>query len=166
MGLAILLIGTRKGLMIARSTDDRRTWATDDFQFLNQEVYSVAIDTRQDPPRIFAGVGTGHWGPLLTYSDDLGRSWTEPAEPPIGFPEGSDAAVARVWQIQPAPADQPGCRICRRRAARPVQIGRSRESFTLVEGLWRHPHRPSWMPGGGGACLHTGSCPTRPTPTM
>ena len=46
MGLAILLIGTRKGLMIARSADDRRTWATDDFQFLNQEVYSVAVDTR------------------------------------------------------------------------------------------------------------------------
>ena len=29
------------------------------------------------------------------------------------------------------------------------------ESFSLVEGLWRHPDRPSWMPGGGGACLHT-----------
>src|ERR1700686_5670779 len=80
MRLPILLIGTRKGLMIARSGDDRRTWATDDFQFLNQEVYSVAVDPRHDPPRIFAGVGTGHWGPLLTYSDDLGKSWTEPAE--------------------------------------------------------------------------------------
>ena len=155
MGLTILLIGTRKGLMIARSTDDRRTWATDDFQFLNQEVYGVAIDTRQDPPRIFAGVGTGHWGPLLTYSDDLGRSWTEPAEPPIGFPEGSDAAVARVWQIQPAPADQPGVVYA---GVEPHALFRSDdrgESFTLVEGLWRHPHRPSWMPGGGGACLHT-----------
>ena len=29
------------------------------------------------------------------------------------------------------------------------------ESFALVEGLWNHPDRPSWMPGGGGACLHT-----------
>jgi photosystem II stability/assembly factor-like uncharacterized protein len=155
MGLAILLIGTRKGLMIARSTDDRRTWASDDFQFLNQEVYSVAIDTRRDRPRIFAGVGTGHWGPLLTYSDDLGKSWTEPEEPPIGFPQGSEASVARVWQIQPATDQQPDVVYA---GVEPHALFRSDDrgqSFALVEGLWEHPHRPSWTPGGGGACLHT-----------
>ena len=155
MGLAILLIGTRKGLMIARSGDDRRTWVTDDFQFLHQEVYSVAVDTRHDPPRIFAGVGSGHWGPLLTYSDDLGASWTEPEQPPIGFPEGSDASVERVWQIQPATAEQPDVVYA---GVEPHALFRSEDrgqSFSLVEGLWQHPDRPSWMPGGGGACLHT-----------
>jgi hypothetical protein len=24
-----------------------------------------------------------------------------------------------------------------------------------VEGLWNHPHRSQWFPGGGGLCLHT-----------
>jgi len=24
-----------------------------------------------------------------------------------------------------------------------------------VEGLWNHPQRPKWQPGGGGLCLHT-----------
>src|SRR5258708_1680690 len=28
-------------------------------------------------------------------------------------------------------------------------------SFSLVEGLFTHPHRTEWQPGGGGACLHT-----------
>ena len=142
MGTAILLIGTRKGLMLARSTDDRRTWTTDDFQFRNQEVYSVAIDTRHDPPRIFAGVGTGHWGPLLTYSDDLGSTWTEPAEPPIGFPQGSDASVERVWQIQPATDEQPDVVYA---GVEPHALFKSEdrgESFSLVEGLWNHPDRP------------------------
>ena len=155
MAQAILLIGTRKGLMIARSTNDRQTWAVDDFQFLNQEVYSVALDTRRDPPRILAGVGTGHWGPLLTYSDDLGKSWTEPEEPPIGFPEGTDASVARVWQIQPGTDLQPDVVYA---GVEPHALFRSDDggqSFSLVEGLWNHPHRPSWIPGGGGACLHT-----------
>lgn len=155
MALTILLIGTRKGLMLARSSDNRATWTADDFQFPNQEVYSVAVDTRRDRPRIFAGVGTGHWGPLLTYSDDLGKSWTEPAEPPIGFPQGSDASVARVWQIQPAPAEQPDVVYA---GVEPHALFRSDdrgESFSLVEGLWNHPDRPSWEPGGGGACLHT-----------
>jgi hypothetical protein len=155
MGLTVLLVGTRKGLMIARSTDDRRTWATDDFQFRNQEVYSVALDLRRDPPRILAGVGTGHWGPLLTYSDDLGTTWTEPEQPPIGFQAGTDAAVARVWQIQPATAQQPDVVYA---GVEPHALFRSDDggqSFSLVEGLWQHPDRPQWMPGGGGACLHT-----------
>ncbi|HVC05585.1 MAG TPA: hypothetical protein VND88_13000 [Candidatus Acidoferrales bacterium] len=155
MGLTVLLIGTRKGLLIARSTDDRKTWSTDDFQFMNQEVYSVAADLRRETPRILAGVGTGHWGPLLTYSDDLGNSWSEPAEPPIGFPAGTDAAVARVWQIQPSTAQEPDVVYA---GVEPHALFRSEDggkSFALVEGLWRHPHRSEWMPGGGGACLHT-----------
>jgi photosystem II stability/assembly factor-like uncharacterized protein len=155
MGLTMLLVGTRKGLLIARSTDDRRTWATDDFQFRNQEVYSVALDLRRERPRILAGVGTGHWGPLLTYSDDLGKTWTEPEQPPIGFPAGSDAAVARVWQIQPASAQQPDVVYA---GVEPHALFRSDDggqSFSLVEGLWQQPDRPKWMPGGGGACLHT-----------
>ena len=28
-------------------------------------------------------------------------------------------------------------------------------TFELVEGLWEHPHRRQWQPGGGGLCLHT-----------
>ena len=155
MGLTMLLVGTRKGLLIARSTDDRRSWVTDDFQFRNQEVYSVALDTRRDPPRIFAGVGLGHWGPLLTYSDDLGATWSQPEHPPIGFPAGTDAAVARVWQIQPATAQEPDVVYA---GVEPHALFRSEDGgqhFSLVEGLWNHPHRPQWMPGGGGACLHT-----------
>jgi len=155
MGLTMLLVGTRKGLLIARSTDDRRTWSTDDFQFRNQEVYSVALDVRRDRPRILAGVGTGHWGPLLIYSDDLGTTWTEPEQPPIGFPTGTDAAVARVWQIQPASAQQPDVVYA---GVEPHALFRSDDggqSFSLVEGLWQQPDRPQWRPGGGGACLHT-----------
>ena len=155
MGLTMLLIGTRKGLLIARSTDDRRNWVTDDFQFRNQEVYSVALDTRRDPPRIFAGVGLGHWGPLLTYSDDLGTTWSQPEQPPIGFPAGTDAAVARVWQIQPAGEGEPDVVYA---GVEPHALFRSDDGgqhFSLVEGLWNHPHRPQWVPGGGGACLHT-----------
>jgi photosystem II stability/assembly factor-like uncharacterized protein len=28
-------------------------------------------------------------------------------------------------------------------------------SWSLVQGLHDHPHRPQWQPGGGGLCLHT-----------
>jgi photosystem II stability/assembly factor-like uncharacterized protein len=29
------------------------------------------------------------------------------------------------------------------------------ETWSIVRGLWNHPHRPRWMPGNGGLCLHT-----------
>jgi hypothetical protein len=40
----------------------------------------------------------------------------------------------------------------------PAALFRSEDggrSFALVQGLWDHPHRPQWQPGGGGLCLHT-----------
>ena len=40
----------------------------------------------------------------------------------------------------------------------PAALFRSEDggrSFSLVPGLWEHPHRPQWNPGGGGLCLHT-----------
>ena len=29
------------------------------------------------------------------------------------------------------------------------------ETWSLVSGLFDHPHRPRWVPGNGGLCLHT-----------
>lgn len=155
MAEVIVLIGTRKGLITARSADDRRTWAVEPIQFANTEIASVAVDLRRDPPRLFAGVGTGHWGPFLAHSDDLGKTWIEPDRPPIAFPEGTDTALVRVWQVQPATASQPGVVYA---GVEPHALFRSDDSgvsFSLVEGLWNHPHRVDWTPGGGGACLHT-----------
>jgi photosystem II stability/assembly factor-like uncharacterized protein len=155
MAEAVVLIGTRKGLITARSADNRRSWNVEPIQFANLEVASVAMDLRRDPPRFFAGVGTGHWGQVFAHSDDLGRTWIEPERAPIAFPEGTETALMRVWQVQPAPDDQPDVVYA---GVEPHALFRSDDagqSFSLVEGLWNHPHRAKWMPGGGGACLHT-----------
>ncbi|HEY2705941.1 MAG TPA: exo-alpha-sialidase [Candidatus Dormibacteraeota bacterium] len=152
---AVLLIGTRKGLVIARSGRERRDWRVEPIRFSNKEVYAVAVDSRPDPPRVFAGVGTGHWGSYLVHSDDLGRTWVEPDRTPLAFPESAGTALVRVWQVQPAGDDQPGVVYA---GVEPHALFRSDDgglSFSLVEGLWNHPHRSAWMPGGGGACLHT-----------
>ncbi len=151
----MLMIGTRKGLVIARSRDDRASWRSEPIAFANDEIYAVGVDPRRDPPRLFAGVGSMHWGPLLVHSDDLGATWTEPERAAIAFPPGTEAALTRVWQIVAAPGDQPGVVYA---GVEPHALFRSDdggESFALVEGLWNHPHRTQWTPGGGGACLHT-----------
>ena len=69
----LLAIGTRKGLWLARSDDDRRTWTLDGPHLLAQEVAAVSIDTRRPAPRVLAGIQYGHWGPTVMWSDDLGR---------------------------------------------------------------------------------------------
>ncbi|HEX5493937.1 MAG TPA: exo-alpha-sialidase [Mycobacteriales bacterium] len=100
------------------------------------------------------GTSSEHWGPSLLHSDDLGTSWQEAVDA-VRFPEGTDAALARIWQLQPAGADQPDVVYA---GAEPAALFRSDDrgrTFTLVEALWRHPTRSRWAPGYGGECLHT-----------
>jgi hypothetical protein len=151
----LLAIGTRKGLWLARSDDDRRTWTLDGPHRLAQEVAAVSIDTRRSPARILAGIQYGHWGPTVMRSDDLGGSWDETEHGSITFPEDAGAALARIWQLRPDTAARPdvvwaGCE--------PHSLWRSTDggcTFALVRGLWDHPHRPTWAPGGGGGAVHT-----------
>jgi photosystem II stability/assembly factor-like uncharacterized protein len=151
----LLAIGTRKGLWLARSEDDRRTWTVDGPHLLAQEVAAVSVDTRRERPRVLAGIQYGHWGPTVMWSDDLGATWNESDHGAIRFPEDTGAALARVWQLRPDSADRPdvvwaGCE--------PHSLWRSTDggcSFDLVRGLHDHPHRPTWEPGGGGGAVHT-----------
>ena len=72
------------------------------------------------------------------------------------FPERTGAALRQIWQIRPGRESEPPERCtpawnpprCSSRAT-PATAGRS------YEGLWDHPQRPRWQPGGGGLCLHT-----------
>ncbi len=155
MASLLLAIGTRKGLWFARSDDDRRTWSLEGPHFLMREVPAIAIDTRRAQPRLLVGVRSEHWGPTVMWSDDLGDSWHERDEGAIRFPADTGAALARVWQLQPDAARRPdvvwaGCE--------PTSLWRSEdggESFSLVRGLWDHPHRSEWAPGYGGAAVHS-----------
>jgi photosystem II stability/assembly factor-like uncharacterized protein len=151
----LIAIGTRKGLWLARSDDDRRTWSLDGPHLLAQEVAAVSIDARGPEPRVLAGIQYGHWGPTVMWSDDLGASWQETDHGAIRFPEDTGAALARVWQLRPDSAARPGVVWA---GCEPHSLWRSEDggaTFELVRGLWDHPHRPTWEPGGGGAAIHT-----------
>ena len=151
----LLAIGTRKGLWLARSDDGRRSWTVEGPHLLMQEVAAVCIDTRGPAPRLLAGTQYGHWGPTVMWSDDLGASWQETDHGAIRFPVETGAALARVWQLRPDSADRPGLVWA---GCEPHSLWRSDDggrTFELVEGLWEHPHRPSWQPGFGGGAVHT-----------
>jgi hypothetical protein len=151
----LLMIGTRKGLWLARSGDDRRSWEIGDPHFFMQEIPACAIDTRGDSPRLLVGGRSEHWGPSVFHSDDSGASWHEPEGGAVRFPAAADAAVKAVWQLRPDTDERPGVVWA---GTEPSALWRSDdggETFALVEGLWDHPHRPTWEPGGGGQAIHT-----------
>ncbi|GAA0973568.1 sialidase family protein [Acrocarpospora macrocephala] len=150
---ALLAIGTRKGLFLARSSGNG-PYKMDPVHFANVAVHAVTIDTRTETPRVIAAIEWGHFGPSVLWSDDLGATWQEAEQPPVAFPERTGTTLEKVWQLQPSPTE-PGVVWA---GAEPAALFRSEDggrSYRLMEGLWDHPTRPQWVPGGGGMCLHT-----------
>ena len=154
-GDVVLLVGTMKGAFVLRADAQRRAWDVGGPYFPGSEVYALGYDHRGDRARIWAGTNSMHWGALLRSSDDFGRTWTNPEAANVKFPEGTGAALQRIWQIIAGREREPDVLYC---GVEPAALFVSRDAgstWSLVEGLWNHPHRPLWQPGGGGLCLHT-----------
>lgn len=154
-GDVVVLVGTSKGLFALTARPDRETWTQAGPWFPGEEIYAAALDCRGGRTRLLVGATSSHWGPSVYRSDDLGATWLEPEPTTLRFPDEAGAAVARVWQLQPAGDAAPDVVYA---GVEPAALFRSDDggvSFRLDEGLWNHEHRPQWEPGGGGLCLHT-----------
>lgn len=155
MSDTLLMIGTRKGLWLARSDEARESWTIEGPQFLMNEVIACSIDSRGGSTRLFAGAMSSHFGPQVFRSDNLGKSWEETPNGAIRFPEDTGAALAQVWQIVPGPDNEPNVLYA---GTEPSALFRSTdrgETFELVRALWDHPHREEWGAGFGGQAIHT-----------
>lgn len=154
-GDVLLLVGTLKGAFILRSNKKREKWEMGGPYFPGSAVYAMAYDGRAGRTRIWAGPHSMHWGGLLRSSDDFGATWTNPEEANVKFPEKTGAALKQIWQIVPGRESEPDALYC---GVEPAALFSSRDAgktWSLNEGLWNHPQRPRWEPGGGGLCLHT-----------
>lgn len=154
-GDVLLLVGTMKGAFILRSNKKRQKWEMGGPYFPGSAVYAMAYDDREGRNRIWAGPRSMHWGGLLRSSDDFGASWTNSEEANVKFPEKAGVALKQIWQIVPGRDTEPETLYC---GVEPAALFVSRDGgkkWTLSEGLWNHPQRPRWEPGGGGLCLHT-----------
>ena len=154
-GDVLVLVGTMKGAFILRADKDRTNWEMGGPYFPGSAVYALAYDNRIGRNRLWAGPASMHWGALLRSSDDFGRTWTNPEEATVKFPESTGAALKNIWQVVPGREIEPDTLYC---GVEPAALFVSRDggaSWSLTEGLWNHPQRERWEPGGGGLCMHT-----------
>src|SRR5512144_2716150 len=91
----ILLVATRKGAWLFHGDGARRTWAVDGPHFLGHVVNHAVLDPR-DGRTLLAAAKTGHLGPTVSRSTDLGRHWKEATRPPA-FPKGDGRAVDHAF---------------------------------------------------------------------
>jgi photosystem II stability/assembly factor-like uncharacterized protein len=149
----LLLVGTTKGAFLLRSTNQRSRWEVAGPYFHGHAVYAVAYDGRGGRHRLWASTHN-FWGTFLRSSDDFGRSWTSPLEANVKFPADCGASLINIWQIFLAGHDNERM-YCGAEPAALFESRNSGETWSLVRGLFDHPHRPRWMPGNGGLALHT-----------
>ena len=155
-GDVVLLVGTMKGAFIFRADRRAATWEVGGPYFPGSAVYAMAYDARGGRQRLWAGPEQHALGRHASQSsDDFGQTWTNPEEANVKFPEGTGAALKQIWQIAPGREAEPDTLYC---GVEPAALFVSRDAggtWSLVEGLWNHPQRARWQPGGGGLCLHT-----------
>jgi photosystem II stability/assembly factor-like uncharacterized protein len=63
--------------------------------------------------------------------------------------------LKNIWQITPGRPEEPDVLYCGVEPAALFETRDAGETWSLVRGLFDHPHRPRWMPGNGGLALHT-----------
>jgi len=154
-GDVLMLVGTTKGAFLLRSTAERSRWAVGGPYFHGHSVYTMAYDNRAGRHRLWASTQSPMWGTFLRSSDDFGKTWTNPLDANVKFPADSGASLKNIWQICLGPSDEPDLLYC---GVEPAALFESRdagETWSLVHGLFDHPHRHRWTPGNGGLALHT-----------
>lgn len=160
-GPVVLLVGTRKGAFLLHADAERRRWSLDGPHFLGHILYHLVLDAR-DGRTLLAAAKTGHLGPTVFRSTDLGKSWSEASRPPA-FPKVEDGAgrvVNHVFWLAPGHASE---RDVWYAGTSPPALFRSEDGgvrWEPVSGWNDHPMWATWTEDGndgtpGGSLLHS-----------
>lgn len=145
----VLLIGTRRGLFIARSDGRRERWSLSQPLLAGREVYHAIIDPRDGT--LWAATNHAVWGAHVHRSSDLGASW----ELLAAAPHYTDArGLEAIWFLAPGPASLPGRMYAGIEPAGLFVTDDAGASWRSVASLNDHATRTSWQPAGGALALH------------
>jgi photosystem II stability/assembly factor-like uncharacterized protein len=140
----VLLVGTRKGAWLLAADSARQSWAVAGPAFLGHIVQHLVLDPR-DRATLLLATKTGHLGPTVLRSTDLGRTWSEATRPPA-FRSGDShgRSVKTVFWLTPGHATEPGVWYA---GASPQGLFRSEDggdTWSPVDGWNDHPRWGEW----------------------
>jgi len=140
----VLLVGTRKGVFVVSGDESRTEWAVSAPMFLGHIAHHVVLDPR-DRTRMVLGASTGHLGPTVFHSDDLGRTWTESTRPPA-FRSGErlERSLKSVFWLTPGHADEPGVWYAGGSPQGLFRSGDGGATWDCVDGWNDHPMWETW----------------------
>jgi hypothetical protein len=143
----LVLVATRKGAWLYHGNAARRTWRVDGPHFLGHIISHLVLDPR-DGRTLLAAAKTGHLGPTVFRSTDLGRTWKEAARPPAfaKAPEGEKGrAVDHTFWLTPCHANEPNAWYA---GTSPQGLFRSDDggvTWEALPGLNENPQYRAWM---------------------
>jgi photosystem II stability/assembly factor-like uncharacterized protein len=105
----VVLVATRKGAWLYHGDTERKSWSIDGPHFLGHVISHMVLDPR-DGRTLLAAAKTGHLGPTIFRSVDLGRTWKEAAQPPAfaKAADGKGRAVDHTFWLTPSITSEPG----------------------------------------------------------
>jgi len=105
----LLMVATRKGAWLLHGDARRRAWRLDGPHFHGHVVSHLQLDPR-DGRTLLAAAKTGHLGPTIFRSTDLGRRWKEAERPPAFANVDGQAgrAVDHTFWLTPGHAGERG----------------------------------------------------------
>lgn len=150
----VLLVGTRKGLFVARAGSQRTQWSLEGPLIAGYEIQSAFLDAR-DPARGYAAAHHPVWGIHIYATEDGGRSWHSLSDVPRHRADEGPQSLRMIWSLAPGSAARPDSLLAGIEPAGLFASDDAGASWRPVGGLNNHPTRHTWSPAKGGLAVHS-----------
>lgn len=150
-----VLIGTRKGLFIARSSPAREQFTIEGPHLAGYEIQRAFLDPRSQGKRGYAAAHHLIWGVHICRTDNAGRDWYPLSGVPSHGSDDHETHLQTIWGLAPGPASEPDTLYA---GIEPPGLFVSRDggqSWACLKALHTHPTASRWHPAKGGCAVHS-----------
>ncbi|MGE0547431.1 MAG: WD40/YVTN/BNR-like repeat-containing protein [Kofleriaceae bacterium] len=144
-----VLVSTRKGAWLYHGDPTRSAWRVDGPHFLGNIINHMVLDPR-DRTTLIAAASTGHLGPTIFRSTDLGKTWKEATRPPA-FPAAPDGMRSRTvnhtFWLTPCHANEPNAWYAGTSPQGMFRSDDGGDTWEPLSGLNDNPQYRTWFGG-------------------